>query len=608
MVAIRILPTEPALPVDLLLPVERDEQLIRAGEWSFRLSDGRLDDLRYGTALILRGVRFVVRDRDWGTLPTTRASAVAADGGLLIEGESSDGAARVHWTLRVGVEGAALTIALEAVAASSFLRNRLGLVVLHSPRESGAPFEARRPDGARESLVFPERIAPHQPARDLAGLAFRVGDLPVDLSFEGDVFEMEDQRNWTDSSFKTYSTPLDLPFPVPVSAGDIVRQSIRIACAATPPPAPQREPAPESAEVVTLRTGGESHPLPEIRTAASSAPASERSPYRAILGLLVEIDPRWAGWRRALHRAIEDAPGSIDLRIVAATVDDVDTVLDELGAAAVARLGVFAAVGHRSEPELLDRARRAADERGAEVIGGVRSHFTELNRGAVALAGVDAPLAFSLTPFMHDRSGHQLVESLEQQRTVVRDATRIAGGRRLHIGPVTLGSRMNAVSTSPFDPGDSDIDLAGYGPHRLPGATEERQLSPALAAWVVGSLDALAQEGVDSLAFFEQWGPRGIAGDDGPTPAGRVLEWAAELTGAARLAVEASGLAALGAARGDEIVVLLGNLGGEAVEVAAPGVVRWRRAGGAGDDTGPIRLAPGDAVRIVLAASQPSRV
>ena len=34
----------------------------------------------------------------------------------------------------------------------------------------------------------------------------------------GDVFEIEDQRNWTDGSFKTYSTPLSLPFPVPVEA------------------------------------------------------------------------------------------------------------------------------------------------------------------------------------------------------------------------------------------------------------------------------------------------------------------------------------------------------------------------------------------------------
>src|SRR5680860_1556216 len=46
------------------------------------------------------------------------------------------------------------------------------------------------------------------------------------LSFEGDIFETEDQRNWTDASFKTYSTPLSNPFPVLIKAGDLVTQKI----------------------------------------------------------------------------------------------------------------------------------------------------------------------------------------------------------------------------------------------------------------------------------------------------------------------------------------------------------------------------------------------
>jgi hypothetical protein len=57
-----------------------------------------------------------------------------------------------------------------------------------------------------------------------AGTAFR-------LSFIGDVFETEDQRNWTDASFKTYSTPLSRPFPVSVAAGTVVRQSVLLEAA-----------------------------------------------------------------------------------------------------------------------------------------------------------------------------------------------------------------------------------------------------------------------------------------------------------------------------------------------------------------------------------------
>ena len=50
----------------------------------------------------------------------------------------------------------------------------------------------------------------------------------ADLKIEGDIFEMEDQRNWTDASYKTFSTPLRIPFPVEVTAGTRIRQAVTL--------------------------------------------------------------------------------------------------------------------------------------------------------------------------------------------------------------------------------------------------------------------------------------------------------------------------------------------------------------------------------------------
>src|SRR3712207_1141803 len=50
----------------------------------------------------------------------------------------------------------------------------------------------------------------------------------AELRFAGDTFEMEDQRNWTDASFKTFCTPLRLPYPVTVPAGSTNRQSVTL--------------------------------------------------------------------------------------------------------------------------------------------------------------------------------------------------------------------------------------------------------------------------------------------------------------------------------------------------------------------------------------------
>jgi len=45
---------------------------------------------------------------------------------------------------------------------------------------------------------------------------------------EGDSFEMEDQRNWTDASYKTYLRPLGLPFSYTSMRGEDIEQSVTI--------------------------------------------------------------------------------------------------------------------------------------------------------------------------------------------------------------------------------------------------------------------------------------------------------------------------------------------------------------------------------------------
>ena len=48
------------------------------------------------------------------------------------------------------------------------------------------------------------------------------------FEFEGDLFEMEDQRNWTDGSFKTYCTPLSLGYPFQALAGQSFKQKVTL--------------------------------------------------------------------------------------------------------------------------------------------------------------------------------------------------------------------------------------------------------------------------------------------------------------------------------------------------------------------------------------------
>jgi hypothetical protein len=148
------------------------------------------------------------------------------------------------------------------------------------------------------------------------------------------------------------------------------------------------------------------------------------------------------------------------------------------------------------------------------------------------------------------------------QRLVAEQAVRLAGGALVHIGPVTLRPRFNDVATvrPPVAP---DTDLArGYGP-QFADADDDRQDVPELAAWTIASAAALAVPGVASIAYFEEWGPRGAVRADGTDrPVAAALRALAGLAGA-RLLVAPSRdglLWAVGAEGSGDTIVLVANL------------------------------------------------
>jgi hypothetical protein len=205
-------------------------------------------------------------------------------------------------------------------------------------------------------------------------------------------------------------------------------------------------------------------------------------------------------------------------------------------------LGVFSTRSHVTEPHLWDALTDAARDRltDVEFVGGARSHFTELNRRHGDLPRDLPSLTFAITPQMHATERAQLVESVPMQAIVTRDAARIAAGRPLHVGPITLRSRYNAVATTAPDAGADPTLARGYGAELVPGATDPRQASDALEAWTVASFAAIAAQAhgadVASVAYFETDGPRGIRSGDREYPVARAI-------------------AAIAALRGDELLV-----------------------------------------------------
>ncbi|SFS13711.1 hypothetical protein SAMN04487846_2760 [Microbacterium sp. cf046] len=501
----------------------------RSGPWSLQLRDDEFADIAFEGRVVLRSVRAVVRDRNWDTARLV-LDRVKDSGATLTLHVRSDGlGSSFSGIVRVEARGAArLVVLTDLEAEGPFSTNRTGLVVLHPPRLAGTALRVTHSDGSVEESSFPRAISPHQPVLDIAGLAWLDEGSEVAVGFDGDVFEMEDQRNWSDASYKTYSRPLGLPFPYDVAAAERVRQSVRIDVREVAASASSAD-----SDLIHLHAAG---PVFELAIGAATAPGPDPTGATTAGAVLVEVDLRTPNWRAALSRAAGSG-SPLDVRVVASADAPYDALAEAVRALAstpgVKRIGVFEADLHVTDAAVLSALRQALDRAGVttSVIGGSRAHFTELNREwAIVPRELDG-IAFSTTPLFHSLGTEQLVESVAVQRTIALQAVELAGGMPVHIGPVTLRPRYNDVATTP-QPLPTGTDLSGGYGAEYTGAADPRQSAPELAAWTIASAAALAVPGVASIAYFEQWGERGIRSSAGePFDVAEAIEALAALGG-----------------------------------------------------------------------------
>jgi hypothetical protein len=240
---------------------------LRAGPLSLLFESGDLRHIRLGQREILRRVYVAVRDHNWGTVRPV-LSNIQMDIGpdsfrISYDVDNQQDDIDFFWRgLITGDAQGTITFSMDGQARSTFRRNRLGFCVLHPMECAGAPCRIEHVDGSVSESHFPQYIAPQQvidrlikpvaPFEEMQAITYQVQpNLWVELRFEGDIFEMEDQRNWTDASYKTYCTPLRLPFPVEILAQTKIRQAITLRLIGASPD----EPVETSEPKITLTIG-----------------------------------------------------------------------------------------------------------------------------------------------------------------------------------------------------------------------------------------------------------------------------------------------------------------------------------------------------------------
>ena len=469
---------------------------LQAGPLVARLEGIDLRYVRVGGAEAIRRLFVAVRDATWGTVPpqVSNLQVDAAQDSFRVSFDAfhEAGDLRFRWRgeLAGGADGS-LDCRMDGVAEADFDYNRIGFCVLHPRENAGRRYRARTPDGEIEGTL-PETIGPQRsvggklfplfPSYDRLELELADG-LWARFEFEGDLFEMEDQRNWTDASFKTYSTPITLGFPHHARAGQEIRQRIRL----TFDGADGLEPVAEGGPI-RIELGAPAGRLPKIGLGVAShgEPLSERE-----VGLLRVL--------RLDHLRVDDSEGArareearaIGAGLEVALVDGID----RLGDVQAARYVVF-------DERLIAPARERLGEE-AEIAAGTDGWFVDINRDRPDLSGADA-VAYSITATVHAGDETSVVETPAAQGDTVRSAAALWPGRRVVVGPVTLRPRL-----WPF---------GSLGSGELPYQVDPRQCSLFAAAWTVASLKHLAGAGAASVTYFETTGWRGVMETEAGSP------------------------------------------------------------------------------------------
>jgi hypothetical protein len=509
--------------------VDPKSRILRAGPLSVAFGNGALRYIKINDVEVLRAIAFLVRDKNWGTYnPEISGLKVTQkkDGfAVRYHARCSDAHAAIAYdaTIVCGADGT-LTFEATATPETDFATNRTGFVVLHPLKGvAGFPVEVEYTSGKKEKSKFPAQVNPLCPFTDIRALKHKVADgLHAICRMEGYAFEMEDHRNWSDASFKTYVRPLAEPWPYTMPAGKPFTQKVTLSFAGKLP-RPKKAASGKRIEVELGRAGpalpqlGVAVPMEEAEPSLHVADAIKAAGPKH---LTCHVDGRAANIATPIknYARLAAATGAdVVLEIVlpgkAAPAGELAPIADATRAAglkpaavsiAVAQhqLGILPGTKRPEEPAFADiyKAARAAFP-GAKIGGGTFTFFTELNRNRPPAELLDY-ITHTTSPIVHAADDVSVMETLEAHPYQIKSTRAIAGKAGYHLGPSTIPARINPYGASSAEnPNNERVCLSKIDP---------RQRALFGAAWSIGYLGAWAKGALDAVTLGATTGSAGM--------------------------------------------------------------------------------------------------
>lgn len=519
-------------------------KILHAGPLRCGYENGFLRRVMYGDHEVLRMIYFALRDHNWNTMTCRIENELLSEKDeefeITYEGLHVDGGVQLmEWKgLIRGDRNGVITFQIEGTATLDFMKNRAGFCVLHPLGDGGKDCTVVHPDGTRSVLPFPVEVAAENPFKNIQSMSWASAGVPFDLTFEGDVFETEDQRNWADASYKTFCTPLDRPFPVELRKGQRVFQRVTLQ-----PAAQLQRPAGRRQHVSLKERDGEIL-FPRLGVGASTEQATVSAAAAALLRTLkfhhyrIDVIPGRENWVSAFSSGYETAFSlGLPLEVALHLGDDFRESME-----------AFAVICQQNRIQLrkvllLSDRGMVTDQKVIDSLGtlkatfpkvkfgaGTNYNFNEINKNHRQAGRVDF-ISFGIDPQEHASDDLTILENIASGGHLVRSAKAIYGADvPVHISPLTLKKRFNPYATNPEDV---------YIPEAL--KADPRLKQDLGAVWALGSLCSLAAGGAEAVTVLQTVGNQGImtpAGD--PYPVYEVLKMLAPYQGKTARILESS--------------------------------------------------------------------
>jgi len=470
-----------------------DTTRVTHGGFTLDLARDAIRNITYDGAQIIDLLYTAIRPLDWSTLaPDEHSEDIQIIGNdCVISITDSFNGVMTSQTRVTLSAGNAFSVAYELHGLTDYSVNRWGICFcLNTAEWMGS---AVLSSGNRYSLM--EDIAPQRAIDGVVQGLFPPSSelhfVAPDMRFikalsSGKVLEAEDQRNWTDNTFKIYSGSLSEPRPYKVTAGSHWKQSVEFEVGApsqvTPDPEKILVREIEALPSIGLQFNGEPLLAPDdlekafILLGIDHLRVNEES-------LTPQKVATTASSGLVLEAALLSSNGGEDLKAEVLKLSQ--RVPDG------SRLLI-----HRDGREVVDANDLPENKSLSSLIPGSDAYLVDLHKTKYHFTN---SVSYSMAPSVHSTDKETIFKTLATQRESVEFAQKNLAAQ-VFISPITFSTRGNPES------GHSRQERSNFANPDL--ALTIRSIEGA--AWTLGSIFALASANAFSGTWHELFGEYGV--------------------------------------------------------------------------------------------------